>query len=186
MNIIPMTEENRQLVEDNIKLAYKFFSAYNIKDEDKQQELLFVYCNAVSSYNPEISSLSTFIYKCLFNALIKIRKEELEELKIMSEYTLESNFSNNDDNDLSLEDILGEEDDSINKLENKMLLESIFTSFREKYPDIPDDKWQLFLECLDSGNIQKVAKDNKININKLKKIYSAYLFKLHDEAVKYF
>ena len=51
MNIIPMTEENRQLVEDNIKLAYKFFSKYNIKDEDKQQELLFVYCNAVSSYN---------------------------------------------------------------------------------------------------------------------------------------
>lgn len=54
-----MTEEQRKLVEDNIKLAYMVGSRYG-GSEDTYQEAMVGLCKAAMTYNPELGAFSSY------------------------------------------------------------------------------------------------------------------------------
>ena len=70
-----MTDRDRQLIIDNIKICYYFFQRYSIHDEDAQQYLMIRLCEQIHKYNPERGSLSTFFFTVLKTGYLSYLKE---------------------------------------------------------------------------------------------------------------
>lgn len=62
--------DRKQMMEDNIKLAYSYCHIHNINDEDMQQEIMYAYCKAIKKYNPLANNaLSTYVFTVIDNHL---------------------------------------------------------------------------------------------------------------------
>ena len=62
-----MTERDIDLINNNIKLVYKYFSLHNITDEDLRQELFMHLCERMHYYDDSKGKLSVFMYTVLDN-----------------------------------------------------------------------------------------------------------------------
>lgn len=72
MSTTKLTNEQRKLVEDNHDLIYGFLNKKEL-DIDKYYDIMALeLCNASINYDSSKGKFSTFVYKCMYNRLIKI------------------------------------------------------------------------------------------------------------------
>lgn len=64
-----MTNEQRKLAEDNIKLVYKFIYDNGLDVNEDFGEMAEAYCKAIRYYNPTKGALSTLVYMAMNQAL---------------------------------------------------------------------------------------------------------------------
>ncbi|MFA7171725.1 MAG: sigma-70 family RNA polymerase sigma factor [Candidatus Paceibacterota bacterium] len=139
---MPLTPEQSQMVEDNIKLAYFALNKYRkqfeqLEPEDILSTCFIGLCRAARGYNPELgTAFSTYamtaMYRQIILDLVRGRKQVepiyLEEISLKKETT-------------SWQDIIGSDDSTEDKIIYKMLGEQIMVELdnvrmNEKYKEI--------------------------------------------------
>ena len=64
-----LTDEQRKIAEDNIKLVYKFIYDNGLDVNEDFGEMAEAYCKAIRYYNPKKGALSTLVYLAMNQAL---------------------------------------------------------------------------------------------------------------------
>lgn len=104
-----MNENERQLVEDNIKLVYyvihNYYPTFSL-DEDLTQIGMIGLCKAAQTWNPEKSKFSGYAVACIKNDIRAELKKRIKQIEPMS---IETKITDCDA--LTLENCLLSEDD---------------------------------------------------------------------------
>ena len=130
-----MTDEQRKIAEDNIKLVYKYLYE-NQLDENEWLDVLFeYYCYAVCSWDESRGALSTLVRKALDNgrmnyARAQKRKAAPKDIQILS---FDKILYNEGGDEFDLQEIFGEEEKKYNQLE----LNHVFNGIEEKLSKKP-------------------------------------------------
>lgn len=76
----PLTEEQREAVENNIKLAYFYYSKFRkpsgIDPDDWMQECLICLCAAVTQHDPTKGKLGTLMKWLIWNRHTELKREQ--------------------------------------------------------------------------------------------------------------
>lgn len=90
-----MTDKQRDLIADNIKVIYKSLLDNKISDEDDIGDALLYICCHIDDYDENESNFSTFIYM-LINYMIKekqrFNQRDKRKLNYINKYSLEYEF----------------------------------------------------------------------------------------------
>lgn len=120
-------EEMNQLFNENTKIAYKIANQYRTnypeEYEDIKQIALLGLWKAVQNYNPKWA-LSTIAYKIIFNNI----NYYLRSVKKHREHNFSINtiICSDDKSDLTIEDLIEDDEDHIDNLLQKMCIQQSF------------------------------------------------------------
>ena len=140
MNEYRMSIREKYLIESNMPLitaAYKHFTSGG-GNEDLWQECLLYLCNKIKDYDETKAQLSTWIYNnvryCIHS---QVRMTQAQKRALFDEVSLTTNvIDDNDDSDLTIESILGEEDKEYKNFEHQYDLELFLKQLdKPKYTD---------------------------------------------------
>lgn len=175
-----MTNEAKQFVEDNIKLAYKFFYEHNIMDEDIKQTLLLRLCMAADSYDPEMGKPSTYIYTVLHNELCHINRAKNQTKRRGDKITLNLNYTYNDEEKLTLEDMIETKKDygdSINDVEVNISIEQLLNKCKKSTVSnslikrhLSERELDIFYRRLNNETVNSIAKSYNISAQRISEI----------------
>ena len=65
-----MSDDQKKLAEDNIKLVYYYLYNNNLSMDEYSDILMIELCKAAMSYDPELGSFITFAFSCFRNRLL--------------------------------------------------------------------------------------------------------------------
>lgn len=125
-----MTDNQRKFAEENHNLIYSFLKKYNLNIEESYDIAAIGFCNAVISYDGEISKFSTYAYVCMAREIERERKKKFKIRSIPENSIISGQASvmNEIENDYCIFDFLcdkkpGIEEETIAriKLENYLL-----------------------------------------------------------------
>lgn len=114
-----MTDEQRKIAEDNIKLVYKYLYDNGLNEDEWLDILLEYYCYAVCAWDSNRGALSTLVRKALDNGKYKYirsqkRKTTPKDIQIVSFDRL---LWNEGGDEFELQELYGEEEKQYNQLE---------------------------------------------------------------------
>lgn len=152
-----MNEEQRKLAEDNHNLIYSFMNK-KMLNEDWYGVLAEAYCNAIMSYDSNITKLSTYVFHCLENKVNNVYYlNSMQKRRINSEVKYFSEITDNSEQEYSINEIIGSEDDSFNNL----IVSDIISEFSKFLTKSELDIFNLMVRGFDSSEIKK-----ELNINR--------------------
>lgn len=73
-----MTDNQKKFAEENHNLIYSFLKKYNLNIEESYDIAAIGFCNAVISYDGEISKFSTYAYVCMAREIERERKKKFK------------------------------------------------------------------------------------------------------------
>ena len=154
----PLTEEQRKLVEDNIGLAYEFVHrkgfTYGYEFEDAVQIALLGLIHAAMTFKESKSKFSTYAFLAMqsqFNMEYRKIKRQKESGIInisLSEPITESE-------ELSVEDIVAERQDSIESIETIIVVKNIYEKLNDKEKQVMN---MVFYAKEKEANQKNIAK----------------------------
>lgn len=135
----PLTDEQRKLVEDNVKLAYEFVHrrgfTYNYEFEDAVQIALLGLIYAAMTYKEDKSKFSTYAFLSMqsqFN--IEYRKTKRQKESGIINVSLSEPITENED--LSIEDTIIENQNSIENIEAAIAIKEAYEKLNDKEKQI--------------------------------------------------
>lgn len=142
-----MTEQQQKIVEDNHNLIYSFLQKYHLPIEDWYGLAAIGLCKAAMTFKEDVSSFSTYAYRCMFTAVFSEKRKETQTGTIPEGliFYYQAEFdTDNDGGGLSfLENIPSKDDVEGDALANVIFEEfdstlkprdrTIFKMFREGY-----------------------------------------------------
>lgn len=162
----PLTEEQQKLVEDNLRLAFKFAKRYRkpngMTEEDWEAECLFGLVNAARLFNAEKSKFSTYAYASMRYGMFEYL-ERISSLK--RDYRKTQRIG--EEQDVGVEDFF---------LEKKMDLEESREQLFGFVKRLPRPEWrEVWLLRLEGKTVDQISAELKITRNKTKQIYTTSL-----------
>lgn len=156
-----MREKQEEMLNNNAKLAYKIANKYliNYKDEyeDIKQIALLGLWKAVLNYNDSLKvSFSTFAYPVISNEINQYLRKQKKKL-------LDVSLNNIVSDNITIEDILKDEENSIERSEENMELLELKEIKEKVLSGVKSKKRDVYRE-IDKGERQeKIAKIFKIS-----------------------
>ena len=174
----PLTEEQRKLVEDNIRLAYEFVHrkgfTYNYEFEDAVQIALLGLIHAAMTFKESKSKFSTYAFLAMqsqFNMEYRKIKRQKESGIInisLSEPITESE-------ELSVEDIVAERQDSIESIETIIVVKNIYEKLNDKEKQVMNMVFYAKEKEANQKNIAKKLGVSQPFVSKTLKKFREYL-----------
>jgi len=128
-----MTQEQQNLLMDNINAFYKCCAEHNIYDEDDRQSILLKLCKAMQSYNPERGAITTFIYNVVYHEKIRLWRQNKDRLENTS-ISFEEVFDVDDEEGCTLADFIGDDEMEYNWAEDRLAYKQILESYKKRFP----------------------------------------------------
>ena len=181
-----MTTENQNLIENNMKLVYKFCVNHNIKDEDVIQDLFMHLCDVIEQYDSTKSAFSTWVYTICLHHLYRMHYRESTQSRTPTGEVISLDITIENDKTggiSSMEELIGTDDVELARMEDKILVDYIIKRFKELYPKNADRDLDIFLCYTRDKNRQDViAKKYNITKQRVSQIYarvknSQYVYK---------
>lgn len=174
----PLTDEQRKLVEDNIRLAYEFVHrkgfTYGYEFEDAVQIALLGLIHAAMTFKESKSKFSTYAFLAMqsqFNMEYRKIKRQKESGIIsisLSEPITESE-------ELSVEDIVVERQDSIESIETIIVVKNIYEKLNDKEKQVIDMVFYAKEKEANQKNIAKKLGVSQPFVSKTLKKFREYL-----------
>lgn len=154
-----LTENQKKLIEDNLSYIFWYFGRHNIKDEDKQQDLLYSLCKYIHLYDPTRGSITTFI-NAVFNSrrITLYEHEEKTYQENLNKVLLRWSDTILDGHDpLTLADVIGNRDYGFDEFENTDLCNRLIEKLKQ-CSSITKNDFKIFIAYLTTGNMTEVSK----------------------------
>lgn len=174
----PLTDEQRKLVEDNIKLAYKFVHrkgfTYGYEFEDAVQIALLGLIHAVMTFKENKSKFSTYAFLAMqsqFN--MEYRKTKKQKESGIINISLSEPITENEE--LSVEDTVVEYQDSIENVETVIAIKNAYEKLNDKEKQVIS---MIFYAKEKEANQKNVAKKLGVSqpfISRTTKKFKEYL-----------
>lgn len=161
-----MTKE--ELFERNTLMAYKIANKYRInylkEYDDIKQEALVGLWKACEKYNDSKGAFSTYAYICISNNINiyirHLRKHENREISLFAPIG----------ENLYLEDTLGAEDENIERLEDRMILNDMIKNYNNCFENDQERKvYKLFLSGKKQKHISNIIGISQTQISRIEK-----------------
>lgn len=161
-------EEMNQLFNENTKIAYKIANQYrtNYPDEyeDIKQIALLGLWKAVQNYNPKWA-LSTIAYKIIFNNInyyLRSVKKHREH-----DFSINTIICYDDKSDLTIEDLIEDDEDHIDNLLQKMCIQQSFDKMN--FSEIEEKFINLKKQGLSQKEIGEKLNRSQAQISRIQK-----------------
>ena len=154
-----LTENQKKLIEDNLSYVFWYFGRHNIKDEDRQQDLLYSLCKCIHLYDPSRGSITTFINAVFSSRRIALYEhEEKTYQENLNKVLLRWSDTVLDGNDpLTLAEIVGNRDYGFDEFESTDLCNRIIEKLKQ-CPNVTKNDFKVFIAYLTTGNMTEVGK----------------------------
>jgi len=154
-----MTKEQQQLLMDNMGVFNKCCSQYHIYDEDDKQEILLRLCKAMSHYDASKGMISTFMYKVIYTEKVHLWNKKQNKLENTAVSLNDVMWGSEDGDDLTFEDVIGEEDESYQLVEDREAYKQILEDYKKRYPDTWDRDIKVFEAILNRKDKLTIVKE---------------------------
>lgn len=171
--MIYITEEQKELVEKNHNLIYSFLQKQHLSVEDWYGLAAIGLCKAAITFNKEISSFSTYAFKCMFTHVYSEKRKELQARTIPSNQIVYYQTQINDDN--------GNETNFMNyipskeNVEDTVLSSVIFDEYNKLLTDRDKKIFTLFRDGYTQKEISKIVGCSQPQVSRVKKKLVEYL-----------
>lgn len=171
--MIYITEEQKELVEKNHNLIYSFLQKQHLSVEDWYGLAAIELCKAAITFNKEISSFSTYAFKCMFTHVYSEKRKELQARTIPSNQIVYYQTQINDDN--------GNETNFMNyipskeNVEDTVLSSVIFDEYNKLLTDRDKKIFTLFRDGYTQKEISKIVGCSQPQVSRVKKKLVEYL-----------
>lgn len=171
--MIYITEEQKELVEKNHNLIYSFLQKQHLSVEDWYGLAAIGLCKAAITFNKEISSFSTYAFKCMFTHVYSEKRKELQARTIPFNQIVYYQTQINDDN--------GNETNFMNyipskeNVEDTVLSSVIFDEYNKLLTDRDKKIFTLFRDGYTQKEISKIVGCSQPQVSRVKKKLVEYL-----------
>lgn len=171
--MIYITEEQKELVEKNHNLIYSFLQKHHLSVEDWYGLAAIGLCKAAITFNKEVSSFTTYAYKCMFTHVYSEKRKELQARTIPSNQIMYYQTQINDDN--------GNETNFMNyipskeNVEDTVLSSVIFDEYNKLLTDRDKKIFALFRDGYKQREISKIVGCSQPQVSRVKKKLTEYL-----------
>lgn len=172
--MVPITKEQKKLVEENHNLIFSFLQKYHLAIEEYYGLAAIGLCKAGKTYNGDKSNFSTYAYRCMFTTVMcELRKSK--QAKRIPEYQLvyyqaEFDDSNGSDTASFINYIPSKEN-----IEDIVLSEIIFNEYASKLKDRDKKIFALFREGYKQREIGKMLGCSQAQVSRVKRKLCEYL-----------
>lgn len=172
--MIYITEEQKELVEINHNLIYSFLQKQHLSVEDWYGLAAIGLCRAAITFNKEMSSFSTYAYKCMFTHVYSEKRKELQARTIPSNQIMYYQAQINDGN--------GSETNFMNFIQSKenveetVLSDVIFDEYNKLLNDRDKKIFVLFRDGYTQKEISKIVGCSQPQVSRVKKKLTEYLY----------
>lgn len=174
----PLTDEQRKLVEDNIKLAYEFVHrrgfTYGYEFEDAVQIALLGLIHAAMTFKESKSKFSTYAFLAMqsqFN--IEYKKIKRQKESGIINISLSEPVIKNEE--LSFEDIIVERQDSIEGIETIIAIKNTYEKLNDKEKQVIDMAFYAKEKEANQKNIAKKLGVSQSFVSRTTKKFKEYL-----------
>lgn len=169
-----MTEEQRQLVEENHNLIYSFLQNYHLTIEDYYDLAAIGLCKAGKTYDGDKASFSTYAYKCMFSAVMcDLRKKK--QARTIPDYKMVYYQAELDDSDGGDTGSFMNYIPSGENVEENVLSEVIFDEYTDRLKERDKKIFSLFREGYKQREIGKMLGCSQAQVSRVKKKLCEYL-----------
>lgn len=169
-----MTEQQQKIVEDNHNLIYSFLQKYHLPIEDWYGWAAIGLCKAAMTFKDDVSSFSTYAYRCMFNAVMMEKRKETQAGTIPEHlifyYQAEFDAENDGDSISFLETIPSKDDVEWDAISNV-----IFEEFNITLK--PRDRviFQMFQNGYKQREIGRAVGCSQAQVSRIKKKFEKYV-----------
>lgn len=169
-----MTEQQQKFVELNHNLIYSFLQKYHLPIEDWYGWAAIGLCKAAMTFKDDVSSFSTYAYRCMFNAVMMEKRKETQAGTIPEHlifyYQAEFDAENDGDSISFLETIPSKDDVEADALA-KAILDELNKILK------PRDRlvFQMFRNGYKQREISRMVGCSQPHISRIKKKLEKYL-----------
>lgn len=174
----PLTDEQRKLVEDNIRLAYEFVHrkgfTYNYEFEDAVQIALLGLIHAAMTFKESKSKFSTYAFLAMqsqFN--MEYRRIKRQKESGIINISLSEPIIKNEE--LYIEDIIVERQDSIENIETMIAIKNVYEKLNDKEKQVIDMVFYAKEKEASQKNIAKKLGVSRSFVSKTLKKFREYL-----------
>lgn len=174
----PLTEEQRKLVEDNIRLAYEFVHrkgfTYDYEFEDAVQIALLGLIHAAMTFKESKSKFSTYAFLAMqsqFN--MEYRRIKRQKESGIINISLSEPIIKNEE--LYVEDIIVERQDSIENIETMIAIKNIYEKLNDKEKQVIDMVFYAKEKEANQKNIAKKLGVSQSFVSRTRKKFREYL-----------
>lgn len=149
-----LTEEQKQLIEDNLPFCYYWFSRHNVYSEDAQQSMLLKLCDHIHMYDSAKGAITTFIGVVFQSKLIADYKAEHADKRIANKLALyldDPLYQNEDGEDFTIQDAIEVMEKGYDQLEAQMIVANICKNIKKDFAITRTDV-ELFLTWVETRN----------------------------------
>lgn len=174
----PLTDEQRKLVEDNIRLAYEFVHrkgfTYDYEFEDAVQIALLGLIHAAMTFKESKSKFSTYAFLAMqsqFN--MEYRRIKRQKESGIINISLSEPIIKNEE--LYVEDIIVERQDSIENIETMIAIKNIYEKLNDKEKQVIDMVFYAKEKEASQKNIAKKLGVSQSFVSRTLKKFREYL-----------
>lgn len=187
-----LNNEQKQIVEDNIGLVYKYAKIHNITDQDEIGDLLCEFCKVVDkgTYDKEKGSFSTFIwnsltnyqrYKYRANSTIKRTLDTCDLLSLNKPYY----YKNGDNSDMEWGEVIPCDHDCFGEIE----LEGLILRMRDRL-ERQDSRYKAQkkikrVQILDEMIYSYLYENGRFNASEVSIKYGISRQRINDYVIKF-
>jgi len=157
---LPLTEQQKKLIEDNLDFVYWWFNQLGIYDEDRRQDYLYAICKHIHLFDPSRGTIAAFFRAILSSKRLSIYTADKTINKTMERLNISlSDIAVKFDGGevLTWEEILGRTDVNISEFEDNDFFNKFVEDIKKK-DGITKHQLDIFLTYLNMGNQTEVAK----------------------------
>lgn len=170
---IYITEEQKELVEKNHNLIYSFLQKQHLSIEDWYGLAAIGLCKTAITFNKEMSSFSTYAYKCMFTHIYSEKRKELQARTIPSNQILyyQTETSDNNGNKSNIMNYIPSKEN----VEETVLSDIIFDEYNKLLNDRDKKIFILFKNGYTQREISKIVGYSQPQVSRVKKKLKEYL-----------
>lgn len=148
-----MTEQQRDLVQNNHNLIYSFLHQHKLPVEEFYDLAAIGLCHAAMHYDPNISLFSTFAYKCMLSQCMKEVNAKNRAKRIPENLISSLNYEHeeSDGNLLSLEEVISSNENMEENAISNVTIQNFKNQLKPKHRQILD-------YLLEGYTIREIAK----------------------------
>ena len=164
MDNIVLTEEQKNLIVDNIAFAKWWFNKHDIRSEDTQQACWLELCYRIPLYDASRGSITTFISTVFKSALSHKRSYESAGMRFLDQFKLSLDCplnSKKETEDVFLCDAIPAPDrdgTTIRRLEAQMVMAELIDGVKNDKFNLSQQEKDMFLHYMTSLNYSETGK----------------------------
>jgi RNA polymerase sigma factor (sigma-70 family) len=168
-----MTDKQKKMVEENHNLIYAFLQKYHLPVEEWYGMAAIGLCRAAMTFKENVSSFSTYAYRCMFTAVMQEKRKETHAKTIPNHmiFYYQTELNDSDGNTACFMDFIP----SIDDVEGDTIAKVIFEEFNEILK--PRDKavFQMLQDGYTQREIGSMVGCSQTQVSRIKKKFTRYL-----------